>query len=142
MQHIGDKVRRMMALKEVKQSDLAARLNLSQQSISRILNKSKIEADLMDQIAKALEVEVEDIESLDDRLATVFYGSVTNTSNDNVVFGSQYDVTFEGGKGVMMELVERLIELTRKLEEKNHEVNDLKESREKLQQELNALKKK
>ena len=92
MTTIGHKIKKIRELKDFKQDDIAARLNMSQQHYSRIerdeveLNDEKIK-----NIADVLGVSIETIEHFDDH----FFFNYCQTHNTNSQLVSNGNITIE-----------------------------------------------
>lgn len=65
MVHLGNNVARLRNFRRIPQKDMAARLNMSQQSYSNVENKQEIDEDLLQKIAEVLEFPIEAIRELD-----------------------------------------------------------------------------
>ena len=84
--HEGRNVKRIREIFGVKQDALAFDLGMSQQAISSIEQKEKIDEKLMEDIARILKVPVDAIKNMTDDSATNFI----NTFQDNSVNNGPY----------------------------------------------------
>lgn len=78
--HLGYNVKRLREIIGVKQEDLAERLQLSQQSVSKFENREDLDNDTLEKVAKALNIPEEVIRNFTDEGAIHI---VTNTFSDN-----------------------------------------------------------
>lgn len=78
----GYSTKRLREILGVKQEDLADKLGLSQQAISKLEQKEVIEEDVLEKIAKALNVSIEVIRNFDETAALNIISN-SFTSNDN-----------------------------------------------------------
>ena len=79
--HEGRNVKRIREILGIKQDTLAAELGLSQQTISALEQKEKLDNKILDDVAKVLKVPTEAIKNMTDDSAANFI----NTFNDNSV---------------------------------------------------------
>ena len=86
--HEGRNVKRIREILGIKQDALAIELGLSQQAISALEQKEKIDEKILDDVAKILKVPSDAIKNLTDDAATNFF----NTFNDHS--GFNYQCTF------------------------------------------------
>lgn len=106
--HHGYNVKRLREILGVKQEDLAERLQLSQQTVSRYESSDILDDDILDKIAKALNISIETIKSFsEDSVVNIFSG----TWNDNSV-AQNYQPTFNPIDKVV-ELYERMLKTER-----------------------------
>jgi len=77
--HEGRNVKRIREILGIKQDALAAELGLSQQAISALEQKERIDEKILGDVAKVLKVPAEAIKNMTDDAATNFI----NTFNDN-----------------------------------------------------------
>ncbi|HHV84422.1 MAG TPA: helix-turn-helix transcriptional regulator [Petrimonas sp.] len=78
--HLGYNVKRLREILGVKQEDLAERLNLTQQSVSKIENKEDLDNETLEKIANAMNIPSEAIKNFTDEGAVHI---VSNTFSDN-----------------------------------------------------------
>jgi transcriptional regulator with XRE-family HTH domain len=86
--HEGRNVKRIREILGIKQDTLAAELGLSQQAISALEQKEKIDEKILGDVAKVLKIPAEAIRNMTDEVATNFI----NTFNDQS--GFNYQCTF------------------------------------------------
>lgn len=86
--HEGRNVKRIREILGMKQDALAMELGLSQQAVSALEQKEKIDEKILEDVAKVLKVPSDAIKNLTDEAATNFF----NTFNDNS--GFNYNCTF------------------------------------------------
>lgn len=112
----GANVRRWREWRGMKQEDLAERMEISQTTYSRYENSSKLEPDVLERIAKALDIPVEAITEMNnENPINIFSG----TWNDSSV-AQNYQPTFNP--------IDKLVELyERMLKEKESVIELLKE---------------
>ncbi len=82
--HHGRNIKKLRELRGIKQDTLAADLGetWTQKKVSQLEDKEEIDADLLQRVAKALEIPVNAIQSLGDDEAV---NIISNTFNDNSV---------------------------------------------------------
>jgi transcriptional regulator with XRE-family HTH domain len=78
----GYNVKRLREILGMKQEELADKINLTQQTVSKIESKNILEDDLLKQIAEALHVPVEAIKNFNEAAAVNIIANTFN-SNDN-----------------------------------------------------------
>ncbi|HBG42530.1 helix-turn-helix domain-containing protein [Limibacterium fermenti] len=78
--HLGYNVKRLREILGVKQEDLAERMQLSQQSISKLENKEELDNDTLEKVADALNIPSETIKKFTDEGAIHI---ISNTFSDN-----------------------------------------------------------
>lgn len=86
--HEGRNVKRIREILRIKQDVLASELGISQQAISLLEQKEKIDDKILTDIAKIFKVPADAIKNMDDEAATNFF----NTFNDHS--GFNYQCTF------------------------------------------------
>ncbi|WP_192347918.1 helix-turn-helix domain-containing protein [Algoriphagus sp. Y33] len=115
--HIGHKIRRIRELKGVKQESLAAELGISRQTVSKIEQSDTIDEEMLDRIARALDVPVERIKGFNEDaiiniISSTLYdnaGSINNNSTLNFNPIEKLVALFEENKN----LYERMLETER-----------------------------
>ena len=95
MEKIGEKIRKIRNLKGLSQENMAGMLNLSLVSYGNIERcKTKLTPSRLQEIARILDVTVEDIEAFDERIAFIFkntgnafagYNQTNNNYADNQI---------------------------------------------------------
>ncbi len=104
--HEGRNVKRIREILGVKQDALAMELGLSQQAVSALEQKEKIDEKILEDVAKVLKVPVDAIKNFSDEAAL---NIINNTFNDHAVLnGILYNPTFNPIDKVV-ELYERMI---------------------------------
>ena len=104
--HEGRNVKRIREILGIKQDALALELGLSQQAVSVLEQKEKIDDKILDDVAKVLKVPVEAIKNFNEEAAL---NIINNTFNDQAVLnGILYNPTFNPIDKVV-ELYERMI---------------------------------
>lgn len=98
----GYSVKRLREILGVKQEDLADKLQISQQAISKIEQKEALDDDLLNNIAKALHIPVEAIKNFREDVAA----NIINTFHDQS--GFNYQCSFNPLDKVI-ELYERML---------------------------------
>lgn len=78
--HEGRNIKRIREILGFKQDALAAELGLSQQTISQMEQRETIDRDLLEKVAKVLNVPVEAIQNFDEKSALSI---ISSTFNDN-----------------------------------------------------------
>ncbi|RNL86685.1 XRE family transcriptional regulator [Sinomicrobium pectinilyticum] len=100
--HIGRKIGRIRELKGIKQLDLAERLGISQQTLSRIEQSETVEDEKLKEVAQALGVTKEAIENFSEDKALNIIGNTYHVDNSSAV---NYGCTFNP-LDKLMEVVE------------------------------------
>ncbi len=104
--HEGRNVKRIREILGIKQDALALELGLSQQAVSALEQKEKIDERILVDVAKVLNVPVDAIKNFNEEAAL---NIINNTFNDNAVLnGILYNPTFNPIDKVV-ELYERMI---------------------------------
>ncbi len=110
--HQGRNVKRFREMLGLKQQGLASKLgdDWDQRKISLLEQKEVIEAELLQQVAKALEVPVSAIENFDDEAAVAYINTFNDHSSNSGSIGNNYncELTFNPIDKVV-ELFERLL---------------------------------
>ena len=121
----GYSVKRLREILGVKQEDLADKLQISQQTISKIEQKDILEDNLLNNIAKALNVSVEAIKNFNEDVAV---NIISNTYQDEAVsYAIHYKCTFNPLDKVV-ELYDSKIELLeRMLKAEQEKINILEQ---------------
>lgn len=104
--HEGRNVKRIREILGIKQDALAMELGLSQQAVSALEQKERIDEKILEDVAKVLKVPVDAIKNFSEEAAL---NIINNTFNDNAVLnGILYNPTFNPMEKVI-ELYERMI---------------------------------
>ncbi len=102
----GYNTKRLREILGIKQEDLADKLGLSQQAVSKLEQKEIIEDDVLENIAKALNIPKEAIKNFSDETAL---NIIVNTMQDSSSITQNYYPTFNT-VDKLVELYERLLE--------------------------------
>lgn len=86
--HEGRNIKRIRELMGIKQDTLALELGLSQQAVSALEQKEKIDEKILEDVAKILKVPSDAIKNLTDDAATNFFNTFYDSS------GFNYQCTF------------------------------------------------
>jgi transcriptional regulator with XRE-family HTH domain len=78
--HEGHNIKRIREILGIKQETMAAKLGLSQQGISSLEGKEKVDPKIMDDVAKALGISADAIKNFDEQAT---FNIIANTYNDN-----------------------------------------------------------
>lgn len=112
--HHGRNVKRLREILNIKQENLAAKLELTQQAVSKLESKEIIEEETLVKIAEVMQVPVEAIKNFDEQSTLSF---VANTFNAHTSISSPYfNCTFNPIDKIMelfeenKKLYERLLE--------------------------------
>jgi transcriptional regulator with XRE-family HTH domain len=97
--NLGEKIKKIRDLKGIKQEELARCLNITPQAYSKIeRNETKLDMERLEQIAKILEVSVEDIKQFDER--NVFVNSLRECENSSQSTGNTVNNYYYGHEAV------------------------------------------
>jgi len=104
--HHGRNIKRLREMLGVKQEYIASELNMTQQTISKLEQKEEIEDEVLDKVAKVLNVPVDAIKNLNEETTTKYI----NTFNDSQghFFSTNINCNFNPIDKVV-ELYERLL---------------------------------
>jgi len=83
--HEGRNVKRIREILGIKQDVLASELGLSQQAISQLEQKEKIDGKILADVAKVLKVPVEAIKNMTDDSAANFISTFNDNSTSHVI---------------------------------------------------------
>ncbi len=107
--HIGRKISRIRELRGMKQEALATELGISQQAVSKMEQSEKIEDEVLEKVAKVLNVKSEAIKNFSDEGIFNYF----NTFNDNSTGAfNNFNCTFNPLEK-LVELYERLLQSER-----------------------------
>jgi len=109
--HIGRKIVRIRELKGMKQETLAAKLGVSQQTISRIEQSEEVDTERLQQIADALEVSIEAIKNFNEEAVINHMNNIHNNHDSSVNAVIYYQLS---PIEKIVELYERLLDAERK----------------------------
>lgn len=110
--HHGRNIKRLRDILGVKQEKIAFELNLTQQAVSKLEQKEKIDDETLEKIAKVLKVPVEAIKNFDDDATISFVANTFNDSTAGYISNSNYNCNFNPLDKVV-ELYERMLEMER-----------------------------
>ena len=113
MIHLGKNIASLRGLRRMTQKDMAARLDILQSEYSRIENKDKIDDDLLERIANALEVSPEAIKNFNEN---AIINNFSFSFNDNAV-NAVYNINS----------IEKIVELYEQILNEKNEVIKSKE---------------
>jgi transcriptional regulator with XRE-family HTH domain len=89
--HEGRNVKRIREILGVKQDALAIELGLSQQAVSQLEQKEKIDNKILDDVAKALKVPVEAIKNFNEEAAVNYINTFYDGSINNGAFSPEFN---------------------------------------------------
>jgi len=118
--HIGRKIGRIREMRGIKQETLAAKLGVSQQTVSRMEQSETIEDDVLEKVAKILGVTKEAIDNFSDDAVVNYFNNTFHGSNH----GPFYHCTFNP-LDKLLEMVEENKKLYERLVQAEKEKNDL-----------------
>jgi transcriptional regulator with XRE-family HTH domain len=116
--HIGRKICRIREIRGIKQETLAHELGITQQQVSRLEQSESIEEEVLEKIAKVLEVSPDGIKNFNDEALTNLFNNISNNTfhENSIAFIYQQINPIEK----IIELYERLLVSEReKVEMKN-----------------------
>jgi len=116
--HQGRNVKRIREILGIKQDTLASELGISQQSISQLEQREKIDDEMMQRIAEILKVPAEAIKNFDERETINIISNTFNDDSQNIV--SPKNCTFNPLEK-LMEAIEKNEKLYEKLLESERE---------------------
>lgn len=92
--HEGRNVKRIREILGIKQDTLAAELGLSQQAISQLEQKEKIDDKILNDVAKVLKVPADAIRSFSEEAALNIISNTFNSHENSVSIGYQSTFNF------------------------------------------------
>lgn len=104
----GYSVKRLREILGIKQEDLADKLQISQQTISKIEQKDILEDDLLNNIAKALNVSVEAIKNFSEDAALNIISNSFTSNDTSTLNAVNYQCSFNPLDKII-ELYERML---------------------------------
>ena len=119
--HIGNNIKSLLRQLDIKQDTLASGLAVSQQQVSKLLQKETIEDDVLEKIAGVMGIPVEAIEQYSDEAVVQFIGNTYHiqTSDNSNQAQFQFQPTFN--------YADKLVEyLEKSVKEKDVEIKSLK----------------
>jgi len=148
--HDGKRITKVLAFYDIKQTDLAERMGVSQQYISKLLGKENIEVENILRIAKASEIDPKLLLKNKDSNIIIQY----NHDNSKGVVEEEFNQTINHPLDKVEELYERIIKekieaitvqkaeltnLRKQVEKKNREINTLQNTVSELEHKLKKL---
>jgi transcriptional regulator with XRE-family HTH domain len=111
--HLGRNVKRLREILNIKQEVLAEKLGAewNQQRISTIEGKDVIDAALLEELAKAMEVPVAAIKNFDDKAAANYVNTFCDSSVNNGAVGFSTDTYIENSAEKLLEALEEIKKL-------------------------------
>jgi transcriptional regulator with XRE-family HTH domain len=106
--HHGKNIKRLRETLQIKQEALADTLGISQQKVSALEQKEKIDREQMEQIAKALNIPADLIEHYDPE-ASMNIISNHFTSKDNSTFNSNSNSNAHGNNNSTLNTIDELL---------------------------------
>lgn len=91
-QHVGRKISRLRELRGLKQEFIAAELGISQQAVSKMEQSAHIEQEVLERVAKVLNVPAEGIMNFDEN--SVFQSIQNNYDNTTINGGANFNCNF------------------------------------------------
>ena len=123
--HHGYNVKRLREILGVKQEDLAERLQLSQQTVSRYENTEILEDNILNNVAKALNIPVDSIKNFSEEGVVSIFGN--NYQDEAVSYAVHYKCTFNPLEKVVSLYDEKVELLERMLKTEQEKVSLLEE---------------
>jgi transcriptional regulator with XRE-family HTH domain len=110
--HIGRNISRIRELRGMKQEALAIAIGVSQQTISNIENSEAVEEDKLQEIAKALEVNLEVLKNFSEEAVFNIIGNTYHDNSSSLNYGCTFNPidklieVFEENKTLYKELLQ------------------------------------
>ncbi len=123
--HHGYNVKRLREILGVKQEDLAERLQLSQQTVSRYENSDTLEDNILNNISKALNIPIDSIKNFSEEGVVSIFGN--NYQDEAVSYAVHYKCTFNPLEKVVSLYDEKVELLERMLQTEKEKVSLLEE---------------
>ncbi len=123
--HHGYNVKRLREILGVKQEDLAERLQLSQQTVSRYENSEMLEDNILNNISKALNIPIDSIKNFSEEGVVSIFGN--NYQDEAVSYAVHYKCTFNPLEKVVSLYDEKVELLERMLQTEKEKVSLLEE---------------
>lgn len=109
MVHHGHNVKHARMDKNMKQETLSSLINLTQSTVSKYESMRVIEDKVLEKFAKALEVPVEDLKTLEEEAPMMFFENNNIETNNGNGFGNNIASTINNPLDKINELFERLL---------------------------------
>lgn len=140
--HHGRNIRRVRMEKNIKQEVLSEKVNMSQPTVSRYENMKVIDEETLQRFAKALNVPVDYLETLEEDAPTVVFEN--NTINNSDQGGANTQVGFtqeENNTSANFNPTEKIVELyERLLKEKDDKIATFEKRLDEMEKRLSASK--
>lgn len=113
--HHGRNIRLARLLKDIKQEELAKKMHLTSEEVTRHEGTEEIDDKLLNQFAKALDVPIEFLKTIEDSSKTIVFESITNNDNAGANANMGYAdtrndrATYQNPLDKVTELYERLL---------------------------------
>ena len=112
--HHGHNIRLARMLKNIKQEDLAEKVNTTQPNVSEHENAAVLDDELLQRYAKALDVSLEALKTMEDNASTVVFES--NVVNNQDTAGANTHVGYTNDdNNVIFNPIDKLTELYERL---------------------------
>ncbi|WP_128332153.1 helix-turn-helix transcriptional regulator [Apibacter sp. HY039] len=121
--HHGRNVKRLREILGIKQEVLADKLELSQQTVSKLENKEILDKETLTKIAEALHIPVEAIENFNDEGALNFVANTFNNHDNSSTIS--YQPTFNPIDKIVELYTEKEALYERMIQEKNELIEKL-----------------
>lgn len=114
--HHGHNIRLARMLKNIKQEELAEKISTTQPNVSKHENAAALDDELLQRYAKALDVSVEALKTMEDNASTVVFESNVVNNEDNVGASTHIGYTNDTNNPIfnpidkLTELYERLLQ--------------------------------
>ena len=89
--HVGRKISKIRELRGMKQEALAMAIGVSQQTVSNIENSEKVDAELLEKVAAALEVSVEAVKNFNEDVILNIIGNTYHDNSSAVNYGCTFN---------------------------------------------------
>ena len=89
--HHGNSIRRLRNILDLKQESIAFALNMTQQNFSILEHKEEIESDLLNKIAKIMNVPVDLIKNFNDESIINIISSTLHDHSGSVMYNPTFD---------------------------------------------------
>ena len=126
--HHGRNVKRLREILDIKQDTLAEKIGVSQQTISRVESEAKVDDEMLDKIAKELNISVDAIKNYNDDSAVNFISNTFTSNEQSVAVAVTYQPNFNPIDKIM-QLYEDKIALYERLLKAEQDKNAMLEKR-------------
>ena len=114
--HHGHNIKRLRALLHIKQEALAVEFGISQQAVAKLEKKAVISDEILERVAKVLNIPVDAIKNFNDEIAV---NVISNTFNDTFHDHSSFVIGNQSNVNQIDKLIETLERLLKAEQEKN-----------------------